>query len=619
VGCSGDGYTFTSPSGTVYNESNTTGTENLNDANGCPYVVTVDLTFNSLTADINEVYVGCSGDGYTFTSPSGTGYTFTSPSGTVYSESNTSGTENLNDANGCPYMVIVNLTYAPLGCTDMLYCEFDPSAVCDDNTCQVLLSNDNDCDGVAANEDCDDNDPLNLFNLLFDGDCDGVLTIDDCDDNDNSVGSDVCGTCTIICPNDISISTDIDACTSNIVFDLSTDSDCFGTLTFTQLTGLPSGSDYPTGLTTNTYMVVDQAGYGSTCSFDIYVFDTQESTINCPDDQIVYTSGACNIDLPDYTNLLTGFDNCSNIVSVTQSPLPLTSLDSDFSTPITLSAIFDDGTISDCTFNVSVEFDNVSLPQAICENVSVMLDPNGLASITESMIDNGSTGTCGLAFNLSQNDFECNDIGDNTVELLIEDGNGNQSTCQSIVTVIDNTAPEAICQDITVALDQFGDASILPEDINAGSNDACGFELLFVDNCAFSCNDVGNTIQANLFMRDFIGNQSTCVSNVTIIDPLNSCNGALCGDGIQNGSELGVDCGGPFCGPCGTCPLQLHYDNTVLFDGTDETANHRITTSGTVETNGDVILKAKDYIELTGEFTIPANSNVELNIQECNP
>ena len=71
------------PSGTVYDESNPGGTENLTDANNCPYTVTVDLFFNALTADINESYIGCSGDGYTYTSPSGT----------VYDESNPSGTE----------------------------------------------------------------------------------------------------------------------------------------------------------------------------------------------------------------------------------------------------------------------------------------------------------------------------------------------------------------------------------------------------------------------------------------------------------------------------------------------------------------------------------------------
>ena len=120
-------------------------------------------------------------------------------------------------------------------------------------------------------------------------------------------------------------------------------------------------------------------------------------------------------------------------------------------------------------------------------------------------------------------------------------------------------------------------------------------------------------------MQDFVGNESTCVSNVSVIDPFNACSGALCGDGVQNGDELGVDCGGAFCGPCGTCPLQKHYNNTIITDGTDETTNHRITSNGTVETDGNVLLNAKDYIELSGNFTIPSHSNVEIKIQNCIP
>ena len=103
-GCSGDGYSYTSPQNIVYDESNPTGTETYFDANGCPYSLIVDLVFNALTTDINESYTGCSGDGYSYTSPSGT----------VYDESNPSGTENLTDVNGCPYNVTVNLFYNAL-------------------------------------------------------------------------------------------------------------------------------------------------------------------------------------------------------------------------------------------------------------------------------------------------------------------------------------------------------------------------------------------------------------------------------------------------------------------------------------------------------------------------
>ena len=192
-GCSGDGYSYTSPSGTVYDQSNPIGTETLNDANNCPYNVSVNLVFNALTANINESYIGCSGDGYTYNSPSGT----------VYDESNPSGTENLNDANACPYTVSVSLTYHPVGCNDVAYCEYDPNAVCDDGSCTSLISLDMDCDGVATTIDCNDNDPDITNTNINDADCDGIPATADCDDNDATIGDDICSSCTIICPESI--------------------------------------------------------------------------------------------------------------------------------------------------------------------------------------------------------------------------------------------------------------------------------------------------------------------------------------------------------------------------------------------------------------------------------
>ena len=44
---------------------------------------------------------------------------------------------------------------------------------------------------------------------------------------------------------------------------------------------------------------------------------------------------------------------------------------------------------------------------------------------------------------------------------------------------------KCIAQDLTIALDQYGDASITVEDINSGSSDACWLQLLTVSPCFF--------------------------------------------------------------------------------------------------------------------------------------
>ena len=45
---------------------------------------------------------------------------------------------------------------------------------------------DDDSDGVAVDDDCDDTD-ANLGSVSDDGDCDGALTADDCDDGDAAI------------------------------------------------------------------------------------------------------------------------------------------------------------------------------------------------------------------------------------------------------------------------------------------------------------------------------------------------------------------------------------------------------------------------------------------------
>jgi hypothetical protein len=46
------------------------------------------------------------------------------------------------------------------------------------------------------------------------------------------------------------------------------------------------------------------------------------------------------------------------------------------------------------------------------------------------------------------------------VTLTVTDANGNTSTCDATVTVEDNIAPTAICQNITVQLDATGNVTI---------------------------------------------------------------------------------------------------------------------------------------------------------------
>ena len=70
---------------------------------------------------------------------------------------------------------------------DMPYGYTDNATDCNDGDDAVgSIDNDQDCDGVYTEDDCDDGDPRLPID---DMDCDGIITEDDCDDNDYTLGS----------------------------------------------------------------------------------------------------------------------------------------------------------------------------------------------------------------------------------------------------------------------------------------------------------------------------------------------------------------------------------------------------------------------------------------------
>jgi gliding motility-associated-like protein len=183
---------------------------------------------------------------------------------------------------------------------------------------------------------------------------------------------------------------------------------------------------------------------------------------------------------------------------------------------VTLTVTDNNGNTATAQATVTVE-DNVA-PVALAQNITIQLDADGNAEITADMVDNGSNDACGifdLELDISQ--FGCGDVGDNTVTLSVTDNNGNTATAQATVTVEDNVAPVALVQNITVQLDDDGNAEITPDMVDNGSNDACGIANLELDITQFGCGEIGdNTV--TLTVTDNHGNTETAQATVTVED-----------------------------------------------------------------------------------------------------
>ena len=264
---------------------------------------------------------------------------------------------------------------------------------------------------------------------------------------------------------------------------------------------------------TATLTATDIYGNSATCTGHVTVLDTVSPTAVCQDISIqLDANGEAGITAAQIDNNST--DACG-IASMSVSPDSFI-CENAGANMVTLLVTDNSGNSSTCTATVTVQ-DNIP-PTAACQDITVALDANGQYQLSPNEIDNNSTDACGIAsLSAMPNSFNCQNTGANTVTLTVTDNNGNSSTCTATVTVEDNTLPTAACQDITVQLDANGEVSILAQQVDGGSADACGIVGLSVSPSSFNCQHVGsNTV--TLTATDSHGNSSSCTATVMVED-----------------------------------------------------------------------------------------------------
>ena len=269
------------------------------------------------------------------------------------------------------------------------------------------------------------------------------------------------------------------------------------------------------GANTVTLTVTDTNGNQSTCTATITVQDNVAPIASCQNLTVVLdANGAGSITAAQVNN---GSSDACGIASMTlnQTDFDCTDIGSN---SVTLTVTDNNGNISTCSAAITVE-DNMS-PSAVCQNLTVQLDATGAASITAAQVGSSSTDNCDITMTLDQTDFDCDDVGANTVTLTVTDDGGNPSTCTATITVEDNINPTVVCQNLTVQLDASGAASITAGQVDNGSFDNCGIASMSLDQTTFGCGDVGtNTV--TLTVTDTNGNQNTCTATITVEDNIN--------------------------------------------------------------------------------------------------
>lgn len=227
------------------------------------------------------------------------------------------------------------------------------------------------------------------------------------------------------------------------------------------------------------------------------------------------------------------------------------------------------GASNSTSFDVTVQ--DIINPVAITKNITIELDSIGNASITPSMINDGSNDNCKLdSLSVSQIAFNCSHLGSNQVILTAYDLFGNTDTAFAIVTVVsndidtDNDGMKDNCDD-----DDDNDGLTDLQEIQIGTNpknpdsdgDGVSDSKEVTDNtnplsnCSFILASQNLTPNATWNNADCDNDGLTNAEEVNLnTDPLNPDSD---GDGIKDGEEIKI----------GTDPLNPDSDGDGINDG----------------------------------------------------
>lgn len=362
------------------------------------------------------------------------------------------------------------------------------------------------CAGVTCTPSSGTFFPLGTTRVTCAGDtgdpCSFTITVNDTDSH------------TLTCPADITTAENPAGSGGATVTYTTPTSGCSGE---TVTCSPPSGAVFGIGTTS----VTCTSTAGLNCSFSVTVNPVVVCRITCPPDITTFESspgsGSATVDYPPPTQ-----NNCSG-VTVTCTP-PSGSSFPVGTTNVNCTASDGSGTVDSCSFTVTVN----SIPACSIScpgNVTKTNDPDQCGALVDYPTPTISGGCDGESLACDPPSGSFFNVGTTTVNCAVNNAVGTPFACSFTVTVTDETAPTAVCKNITVALNAAGTATISGADVDNGSSDNCTIVSRTVSPNSFTCADKG-TRTVTLTVTDGAGHSANCQATVTVIDnspPTISC------------------------------------------------------------------------------------------------
>ena len=257
------------------------------------------------------------------------------------------------------------------------------------------------------------------------------------------------------------------------------------------------------------------------CTFTAQLVDTISPQLICPSPVNLYVNGSCEGILPDYTSGGALVENCDPSPTITQFPLPGSTIPLGPPTTVTLTVTDASGNTGTCDF-VQPIVDTIS-PVVSCpidQDVVVDNSCQGVLGDYLSLFTNSDN--CTVTPAISQSPLPGTTINANTTVILTaEDDSGNTSSCSFNANLIDTFAPDITCPPNTsVTADASCQSTLSDYTSSAAINDNCTPTVsLLINQSPAPGSIIGSGVTAVVISaEDASGNTSNCSFNVTVED-----------------------------------------------------------------------------------------------------
>ncbi|MEO0731240.1 MAG: HYR domain-containing protein [Bacteroidota bacterium] len=297
--------------------------------------------------------------------------------------------------------------------------------------------------------------------------------------------------------------------------------------------GTPLSGDGTTQ--TVTIIATDESGNVDSCQLTVTLEDSTEPEINCPADQELTADGDCEVVIPDYTGEATASSTCDqSTLTITQAPALGTTISGHNATEtITLTATDASGNSVTCSFTVTL-VDRTPPEITGCQTDTT----GGLDEDCRYVLPNywdlapaAAQDNCRSSVDIiyTQSPPPGTVLEDafttTTITLTADDGNGNTSSCDFQLTLIDTLAPTIVCPADTVA-NPDADCAFALEDYTGRATVA--------DNCTAMgdlvvtqspppgtlLNGQATSQEITLTVTDASGNSTACTFELVLQDTL---------------------------------------------------------------------------------------------------